>query len=144
MKKLVVYLFIGVLLSNCDVKVTQQNDIDDIKKALNQSAENWSRGDIEGFMDVYWKSEKLQFIGKNGITYGWNATLNNYKKKYATPDQMGTLIFKVLSTDFLAKNLYSLTGEYYLKRKSGDLNGIFTLIFKKIDGKWVIVSDHTQ
>lgn len=144
MKKLGIILFVGLFLTNCEVQKNKDNDIEDIKKALTKSAENWSKGDMEAYMDVYWKSEKLQFIGKNGITYGWEQTLKNYKKNYPTPYHTGTLTFKVLSTDFLAKNLYSLTGEYYLKRQSGDANGIFTLIFKKIDNKWVIVSDHSQ
>lgn len=144
MKNNILILFIGLMLANCGEVINKEKDIEDIKNALNKSAEDWSNGDLEGYMNVYWKSDKLQFIGKNGITYGWENTLNAYKKKYPTTYHTGSLTFKVLSTDFLSKNLYSLTGEYYLKRGSGDLNGIFTLIFKKIEGKWVIVSDHTQ
>lgn len=144
MKNLYCLLFICAMLISCSEVINQENDIKEIKEALHKSAEDWSRGDIEAFMDAYWKSEKLQFIGSNGITYGWEPTLNNYRKNYPTPDHTGTLNFNVLSTDYLAKNLYSLTGEYYLTRKAGDTNGIFTLIFKKIDNKWVIVSDHTQ
>ena len=122
----------------------KENDIEAIKKALQKSAEDWSKGDIEGYMNVYWKSNELQFIGKNGITYGWEETYKKYKKNYPNSDHTGQLTFKVLATNYLATNLYSLTGEYYLKREKGDVNGIFTLIFKKIDNNWVIVSDHSQ
>ncbi|WP_372745967.1 DUF4440 domain-containing protein [Lutibacter sp.] len=144
MRKYCCLYIVAFVSLSCGEQVSQEKDIEEIKIALNKCAEDWSSGNIEAFMDVYWKSDKLQFIGKNGINYGWTNALNNYKKKYPTPYHTGTLTFKVLSTDYLAKNLYSLTGEYYLRRKSSDLNGVFTLIFKKIDGKWVIVSDHTQ
>ena len=40
----------------------------------------WNMGDINGFMETYLKSDSLMFIGKSGVTYGWQNTLNNYKK----------------------------------------------------------------
>lgn len=130
---------------NCEnIAVDTSKDIDEIKLALHNSAIDWSNGDMEGYMNVYWNSDKLQFIGKKGISYGWKTTLENYKKGYPTKDYTGTLTFKVLSIDYLAKDLYSLIGEYHLERKIGDANGVFNLIFKKIDNKWVIITDHTQ
>ena len=138
-------LLVGVmLLSACNCQIDNEQDISEIKTTLHKSAADWSSGNIEAFMDAYWKSEKLQFIGKTGITYGWQQTFDNYLKRYPTKDHTGKLTFKILSVDFLAKDLYSLTGEYHLDRKVGNANGIFTLIFKKIDNKWVIISDHSQ
>lgn len=137
-------LLILLVVVSCGQVENKEKDIKAIKNALFKSAEYWSKGDLEGYMNVYWKSSELQFIGKNGITYGWDETYKRYKKSYPTSQHTGQLTFKVLSTNYLAKNLYSLTGEYYLKREKGDTKGIFTLIFKKIDNNWVIVSDHSQ
>ena len=143
MKKVVVF-FAVLGLTACTCQIDNEKDIAEIKTMLHKSAEDWSRGDIEAFMDAYWKSEKLQFIGKNGITYGWQSTFDNYLKNYPSKDHTGKLTFKILSVDFLAKGLYTLTGEYHLERIVGNANGIFTLIFKKIDNNWVIISDHSQ
>jgi len=143
MKKVLVF-FAVLLFTACIFQMDNEEDSEEIKTELHKSAADWSSGDIEAFMDAYWKSEKLQFIGKNGITYGWQATLDNYLKMYPTKDHTGKLTFKILSVDFLAKGLYSLTGEYHLERNVGNANGIFTLIFKRIDNKWVIISDHSQ
>ena len=143
MKKVLVF-FAVLLFTACIFQMDNEEDSEEIKTELHKSAADWSSGDIEAFMDAYWKSEKLQFIGKNGITYGWQATLDNYLKRYPTKDHTGKLTFKILSVDFLAKGLYSLTGEYHLERNVGNANGIFTLIFKTIDNKWVIISDHSQ
>ena len=143
MKKIIL-LFSFTLFINCAETIDVSKDIEEIKKALHQSADDWSNGNLEGYMNVYWKSEDLQFIGGKGITYGWKQTLENYKKGYPTKEDTGKLTFKVLSVDFLAKDLYSLIGEYYLQRPTGNANGIYNLIFKKIDEKWVIIIDHTQ
>jgi len=131
------------MLISCNT-IDEQKDKEEITIALNKSAEDWSNGDIEAYMDVYWKSDKLQFIGKNGVTYGWQQTLNNYKKGYPTKEHTGILTFNILNINFLAKDLYSLTGEYHLERNVGNADGIYTLIFKKIGGKWVIISDHSE
>lgn len=133
-----------IVLAACTAKIDQEKDKEAIKKVLFDSAEEWSEGNIEGFMEAYWKSDKLQFIGKSGVTYGWQQTLDNYLKGYPTKEHTGKLTFKILSIDFLAKDLYSLTGEYHLNRSVGDANGIYTLIFKKIANKWVIISDHSE
>lgn len=143
MKKGLLLLSI-ILLVSCKEQINQVEDVEGIKKVLHKSAEDWSAGNIEAFMDAYWKSEKLLFIGKNGITYGWQQTLNNYKKGYPTKEYTGELTFKILNVSFLAKNVYLLTGEYHLKRNVGNADGIYTLIFKKIDNKWLIISDHSQ
>lgn len=124
--------------------IDQKKDKIEIKKVLLKSAEDWSNGDIDAYMNVYWKSDKLQFIGKNGITYGWQKTLENYKKGYPSKEHTGKLTFEILNINFLAKDLYSLTGKYHLERTVGNANGVYTLIFKKIDGKWVIISDHSE
>jgi len=138
------YLVSVFFLLSCTHNINVEDDKKAIVAALNKSAEDWSTGNIEAYMEVYWKSVKLQFIGADGITYGWQTTLDNYKKRYPTKDHTGKLIFEVLNVNFLAKDVYSLTGKYFLERKVGLASGIFTLIFKKIDNKWTIISDHTQ
>ena len=90
------------------------------------------------------KSEELQFIGSNGITYGWETTLANYKKSYPTKEDMGVLNFEILEITFLSKNVYSVVGKYFVNRSKGKLEGVFSVIFKKIDGQWRIVSDHSE
>jgi len=140
--KNLVYLMSLLVFISCNSNINQDKEA--IVAALNKSAEDWSSGKIEAYMDVYWKSEKLQFIGANGINYGWQTTLDNYKKRYPTKDHTGKLTFEVLNITFLAKDLYSLTGKYFLERIVGPADGIFTLIFKRINNKWVIISDHSQ
>ncbi len=101
----------------------------------------WSNNNIEGFMEGYWKSDSLKFYGRNGVTYGWKNILARYKKNYPSKAHSGTLTFKINDLSKIKKGAYFVMGEYYLKRDVGNANGIFMIIFKKINGKWKIIAD---
>ena len=83
-------------------------------------------------------------IGKNGVTYGWQNTLDNYKLKYPTGKEMGRLELEVVKLERLTSDLYFLVGKWRLTREIGDKDGHFSLIWKKIDNEWVIISDHSR
>lgn len=116
-----------------------------VQEILLEQQGDWNKGDIDAFMKHYWKSEQLQFIGSSGVTYGWQNTLDNYKRRYPNRQAMGQLKFEVLDVNQRSRKVISLVGKFYLTRKEiGDLSGHFILIFQKIKGKWKIVADHTS
>ncbi|WNJ17280.1 nuclear transport factor 2 family protein [Pontibacter sp. G13] len=117
----------------------------DILAVFAKQEQNWNDGDIDGFMEGYWKSDSLTFIGSKGITYGWQQTLDNYHQSYPDRVAMGRLTFKILKMYAMGDNKTAFViGQWHLDRAAGDVGGHFTLIWKKIAGKWVIVSDHTS
>jgi ketosteroid isomerase-like protein len=139
MKKLLLIL----LLLN--LKGFGQNAKKEINKVLEKQNLDWNAGQIDAFMEGYLKTDSLMFIGKNGITYGWEATKDNYHKNYPDLQTMGQLKFDILKIDLHSKSSAWVLGKWHLTRKEkGDIGGYFTLIFKKINGKWLIVSDHTS
>ena len=96
-------------------------------------------------MHGYWPSDSLTFVGSAGITYGYHATLSNYKKRYPDRASMGTLAFTILKLEFPAPNVAYVIGKWHLTRpKVGDVGGHFTLLWRKIRGQWVIISDHSS
>ena len=117
-----------------------------IRASMQLQVEAWNAGDLEKFMSTYWQNDSLMFIGKSGVTYGWVNTLNNYKKGYPDKDAMGTLSFEIIQVRRLSVLYYYVTGKWHLARKEGkgDLGGHYTLLFKKIKGNWVIISDHSS
>ncbi|MEO7444053.1 MAG: DUF4440 domain-containing protein [Ferruginibacter sp.] len=104
----------------------------------------WNNGDISGFMKGYWHSDSLMFIGKSGVTYGWQNTLNNYRKSYPDTTAMGQLHFDIIEVKRLSVLYFHVVGKWHLSRTAGDLQGHFTLLFKKVKNSWVIVSDHSS
>lgn len=115
-----------------------------IRKVLEQQSAAWNRGDIDAYMTGYWNNDSLVFIGKNGPTYGYNATLQRYKSSYPDAEKMGKLNFTILQVKELSKDYYFVLGKWELKRSMGDLSGHFTLLFRHIAGQWLIVADHSS
>jgi ketosteroid isomerase-like protein len=140
MKKLVFIL--GMLISVSSM--AQSNDEKIIRNILADQISFWNKGDIPGFMQGYWNSDSLVFVGKNGPTYGYNNTLRNYQKNYPNKDYMGILNFDILSVQPMEKDHFFVIGKFMLQRKVGDASGHFTLILKRINGVWKIVSDHSS
>lgn len=137
---LTIGLFLGLVFQGISQSKAQQQ----ILGLLAAQDEAWNKGDIEGFMQTYWKNDSLMFIGKSGATYGWQNTLNNYKKGYPDTSAMGKLKFTLISIQKLSRKYYSVVGKWHLQRTKGDLQGHFTLLMRKIRGKWVIVQDHSS
>ena len=119
-------------------------DFEEIKKIFFQQEADWNKGDIDAFMKAYWNSEELQFGEANGITRGWQQTLENYKRGYPDKETMGKLSFQIKDMTQQSELVVSLTGSWVLDRKHDRPGGHFLLIWRKIDGEWKIVVDHTS
>jgi len=114
-----------------------------ISLLMAEQEKSWNNYDIDGFMKHYWQHDSLKFIGGKGVTYGWENTLENYKKTYANNEKMGVLNFKNHLIEVVDENNAIVCGNWKIKRKDEEIGGNYTLLWKKINGKWVIVLDHT-
>jgi ketosteroid isomerase-like protein len=123
---------------------SQTNDELTIRKVLDSQTEAWNKGDIKSFMQGYWKDDSLMFIGKNGIHWGWQTTLENYKKNYPDTAAMGKLSFDIILVKKLSAEYFYVVGKWMLSRSIGDLSGHYNLLFKKINGQWLIIADHSS
>ncbi len=111
---------------------------------MQRQTECWNQGDLNCFMEGYWHADSLMFIGRNGITYGYEQTLARYRKNYPDQVAMGQLTFDILSLERLSADAYYMVGKWMLRRQADNLNGHFTLLFRKIDDQWFIVKDHSS
>ncbi|MDP5158042.1 MAG: nuclear transport factor 2 family protein [Flaviramulus sp.] len=140
MKKIILALCI-LSLFNSYSQTDEEADKKAIEKVLKKQRLAWSDDDLEGYMEGYWKSDSLKFYGLNGIVKGWENTLERYQKAYPTKDHTGKLNFKINAISKINDGAYYVLGEYHIKREVGNADGIFMLIFKKIDGEWKIIAD---
>lgn len=122
----------------------QSADETAIRQLLDQQTAAWNRGDIDQFMNGYWENDSLMFIGKSGVTYGWQNTLKNYKRGYPDTAVMGKLRFELITVKRLSDEYYFVVGKWFLKRSIGDVGGHYNLLFRKINGNWVIIADHSS
>ena len=146
MKQLFSILSLFLFISACvSVQSAKQENVLEIMQIFQNQQEAWNNGDLEGFMNGYWQSDSLKFIGKNGITYGYQSTLERYRKSYPNREIMGKLNFDLLSIQKLDKKHIFVIGKWHLIREEKEnLEGHFTLLWKKINGRWVIIVDHSS
>lgn len=140
-------LCITVLLLAYACTASSENFTEDraaIYSIMDQQVECWNKGDLDCFMEGYWPSDSLMFIGGSGVVYGYDNTLQRYQRTYPDRAAMGQLTFNIVTLDRLASDAYYMVGQWTLARKDDELGGHFTLLFRKIDGRWVIVKDHSS
>ncbi|TBN05315.1 nuclear transport factor 2 family protein [Hyunsoonleella flava] len=140
MRKLIT-LFCFLAFGFTNAQVNKDSDIKAINKVLKKQRIAWSNNDIEGYMEGYWQSDSLAFYGNKGVIYGWENTLDHYLTYYPTAAYTGKLSFKINAVNNIAPDSYYVLGEYHIKREVGNADGLFMLVFKKIDGKWKIIAD---
>ena len=104
----------------------------------------WNNGDLAEFMNGYWQSEQLAFIGSEAISYGWDETLARYRQRYPDRATMGELQFEVLELIEISEDYAWLLGNWRLTREDDHPSGHFTLLWQRIDDKWVIIRDHSS
>jgi len=138
------YLMIAFFLLCSAASFAQKSDEQQIRGLLAEQTKAWNKGDIEGFMQTYWKNDSLMFVGKSGVVWGWQQTLDNYKRGYPNLDAMGTLSFDIIQVKRLSPDYYHVVGKWMLKRPIGDLSGHYTLLLRKLSGQWKIVADHSS
>ncbi len=137
-------LLVACIFFMLNFSTAQSADEIAVRNVLSRQNSEWNNGNIEAFMTGYWKSDSLMFIGKNGVTYGWQKTMDNYKKNYPDSAAMGKLTFELLEVKRLSVMYFFVVGKWHLSRSIGDVQGAFTLLFKKVKNKWVIVADHSS
>lgn len=138
MQKLII--IISIFCASC---LSAQNDRAMVLAQMEAQQSSWNNGDIPAFMEYYWKNDSLKFVGSRGITFGWQKTLDNYLKSYPDKTAMGVLKFTINECSQLSPESIYVIGQWQLQKEK-PAGGYFTLLWKKIEGKWVIVSDHTS
>ena len=142
MRKLIVLLLLFCAFAKTGY--AQSPDEKSILKILDDQTKYWNQGNLDQFVKGYWHHDSLMFIGQSGVTYGFQNTLNNYKKNYSDTARMGKLMFEIIKVQKLSDEYYFVVGKWFLHRTVGDVKGHYTLLFRKIKNEWVIVADHSS
>ncbi len=138
-------LLLGVWVFGIAGALAAETDAQEsIRKLLESQVAAWNRGDIDGFMQGYWKSRKTEFVGGNGVLRGWQAVLERYRRQYPDRQAMGTLTFSDLEITALGPDAAMALGRWRLTRKGDHPGGVFTLVLRKFPEGWRIIHDHTS
>ncbi len=144
-RRLGLALFFAVSLA---VSAAETGTTAAVRGVLAAQQDAWNRGDIVGFMKGYWQSDEIRFAGGDGFTYGWQATLTNYRRRYPDAATMGKLDFDLVEVREIAPDMAYVFGKWHLTRANEAPekapHGLFTLIVERKDGAWVITRDHSS
>jgi len=135
---------LALSISSNAQKTTDTKSIAAIRAVLDAQRDAWNKGDIEGYMDGYDRSDTTVFVSGDNVNRGWKTVLERYKKTYDTSEKMGVLTFSDLEITLLSKDSATVLGRWLLKRAKDEPHGRFTLIFKKTKQGWRIIHDHTS
>lgn len=122
---------------------------DHIRAMLQASAEDWNAGNLDGFLDDYWRSPELTFLGAGGITRGWDAVREKYLRSYFAPEARRPFLrFDQIEVRLLGTDHALATGRYLLSLDEADRDevsgwGYFSLVLRRAAGEWRIIHDHT-
>jgi ketosteroid isomerase-like protein len=139
----IIALAVASRLATTNAAPADSSPESEIRAQIELQADAWNRGDIDAFMNTYWKSDQTAFVGANGMTRGWQGVLERYHKNYPDRAAMGHLTFSNLEIHVLCPDAAFAIGEFHLQREKDNPEGIFTLTFKKFPAGWRIVLDHT-
>src|SRR5438270_14058282 len=132
------------ILGSASISAQSDNTVSEIQNVLRAQQEAWNRGDIDAFMNGYWRSDKTVFVSGDDVERGWQKVLDRYKKKYSDRAKMGTLTFSDLEITPLSNDSAVALGAWKLKRATDEPHGRFTLIFRRLPEGWRIIHDHTS
>ena len=141
---ILVALISCITFSRSKAAPPRPDDAAAILTLLNDQTAAWNRGDLDDFMEHYWKSDELTFSSGGRTTRGWKSTKENYQKRYPTRERMGRLSFSALEITSLGESAALVLGRWKLERDPAPVEGNFSLVFRRIDGAWVIIHDHTS
>lgn len=141
---------LALALAGCAISIQDSGGRDsgetrsEVMRVLDAQAAAWNRGDLEGFMDGYWRSPDLVFTSGGRIQRGWQSTLDRYRTTYGSaPETMGLLSFYDIEIHPQGDAAWVL-GRWSLERQGREQGGVFTLVFRRIESRWLIVHDHTS
>ena len=121
-----------------------EKDVAAVRAVLDAQAAAWNRGEIEGYMNGYERSEQTTFVSGDQLTRGWQTVFDRYKKNYDSREKMGTLAFSELEVKTLSEFYIMVTGRWQLTRAQDTPHGRFTLVFRRTLQGWRIIHDHTS
>lgn len=116
----------------------------DVQGMLDVQAEAWNRGDLVAFMEPYWDSVDLTFVGSSGVTRGHDETLARYQASYPNAATRGRLRFELLDVRPIGQGGAALVlGRFYLDRDE-PASGTFSLVVERLPEGLRITHDHSS
>ena len=116
---------------------------DIVRATVRAQAAAWNEGDLDAFMDIYWKNDALKFVSGGDVTRGWSATMKRYRDRYQGAAGMGRIDLDKLEAQLVTEDVAVVTGRVRHAVGENASASVFSLVMRRDEGVWRIVHDHT-
>jgi len=122
--------------------MTSNNEVSAIEAVINAQAEAWSRGDLDGYLDYFWRDPRLYYGSVNTVVRGWEALRESYASRYGEGAQLGQLRFSEVNIEILSADTAMVTGRFHVTEAKLPASGSWLIVLRKFPGPgWRVVAD---
>ncbi len=118
-----------------------------VRSAFERQRAAWNRGDLDGFLSGYERSDEFVFTSGAKIRRGYDELATGFRDRYGdAPDTMGQLSFDLVDIRALGscRDVAVVLGRWALTEGQADGSGVFSVVLERRDAEWRIVHDHTS
>lgn len=142
------WLIIFVLFAVSPTPAQSKADpLAEVKAALDTQVAAWNSGASQPGSSVYFDSPEMLWVNRTGVRKGNAPIQASYRRTAAStnPAPAGVYSYEPLHMERLAPNCV-----YFVMRWKYEMNGrppqtgVTSLVWKKINKKWVIVAEHAS
>lgn len=132
-----------LLLAGADEKPAAA--VKELRAMIDKQQAAWNKGDLDGFLKPYWDDDRLTFYSGGTVSKGLAKVRERYEKNYkADGKEMGKLEFSEIVVTPITAESAMVLGRWKVVKKKETVEGLFTLLMRKMPGGWKIVHDHTS
>ncbi|WP_276498007.1 YybH family protein [Pontibacter litorisediminis] len=119
--------------------------VQEVRQALEGQISAWNQGDLETAMAFYWNSPDMLWISKNGTEKGYQEVYEMFLQDFPDRGKMGTYTYTPLHIEQLAKEAVYFVFRWMIELNGERLmGGVSSQVWKKLDGRWVVTSEHAS
>jgi len=119
--------------------------VQEVKKALEGQISAWNKGDLETAMTFYWNSPEMLWISKGGTEKGYQEVYDMFLQDFTDRSKMGNYSYEPLHIEQVSKDAVYFVFRWKIELDGKRLmGGVSSQVWKKLDGRWVVTSEHAS
>ncbi len=116
-----------------------------LRQTLDAQVSGWNAGAPDKATSVYYDSPEMLWVNRTGIRKGYDLVRASYQRTPAERSRMGTYSYEPLHTDRLSRDCVFLVIRWKIESNGRTtMGGVTSMVWKRINKKWVIAAEHAS
>ncbi len=145
MRKLYFILLLMTATTLSAFAMPKGDAVQEVKKALEGQIFAWNNGDLETAMTYYWNSPDMLWISKNGTDKGYQEVYDMFLQDFKDRSKMGVYTYEPLHIEQVSKEAVYFVFRWKIALDGKQLmGGVSSQVWKKLNSRWVVTSEHAS